>query len=262
MSEAAISNVVQPGLQLTVADVRQLRSEETWLRYDSIVIGKGASEVSRTWYEDWASFANAAKLVWFTAGRTTSVGEAYCNLEGPEEDFAQRIYQSGLEFIAPPGFLGSEENLADSGWLQALFMNLLPHNMAFSVKVQGVDDILKIPAMHMPAGTGVTGAVQNGAGGLFSIPGHTGDANVRNTWSWPTKIGIPAKSKIQFSATIDDPMKSFLAGLPTSLPGNAQIPVTDDNGELTLAELNNWFIIRAWCRGPRYVQLRGARSSG
>jgi len=249
------------GFPLTVDMIRDLRSEEAWLRYDSHVIGKGASKVHNSWHENWQDFANASKLIWFTAGRTEAVGEAYCNLAGQQEDYAQRVFQSGIEFIAPPGYQGFEENIADTGFIQSLFLNMLPNNMSFGIKLQNVDNILRLPGIHMPAGTGVSGAVQNGAGALFSMPGHTGDANLRNTWSWPTPVGIPSQSKIQYSAEIDDPMKSFLRALPTNLPGNAQLPAIGDNNELELIEFNNWFVIRVWNRGPRYVQLRGAKSS-
>lgn len=249
-----------PSFQLTVKEIRKLRSEEAWLRYDSIVIGKGASEITPTWFENWETFANASKLIWFTAGRTEAVGEAYCNLAGQQEDYAQRVFQSGIEFIAPPGYQGFEENVADTGFIQSLFLNMLPNNMSFGIKLQNVDNILRLPGIHMPAGTGISGAVQNGAGALFSMPGHTGDANLRNTWGWASPIGIPSQSKIQYSAEIDDPMKSFLRDLPDNLPGVANLPVIVNN-ELELIEFKNWYTIRVWNRGPRYVQLRGAKSS-
>lgn len=248
-------------LDLNVANLRKVRSEEQWERYDTICIGPGASSVDKNWFENFQDFANASNLVWFTSGRTKAVGESFCNLSGQDEDFAQRVFQSGIEFLCPPGLAGLEDNLGDAGFIQQLFIQELPTYMRFAINVQDVDNVLRVPGNHLPAGYGVTGASLNGAGSLFSVSGQTGDANIRNTWAWPHAVGIPAKSKIEYTATIDDPMKSFLRGLPTTLPGQAQIPTTGENGEFELVPYDNWYRIRVWNRGPRYVQLRGARSA-
>lgn len=256
-----MSNAVANNLDLNVENLRKVRSEEQWLRYDTICIGKGASAVDKGWFENFRDFANASNLVWFTSGRTSTVGESFCNLSGQSEDFAQRIYQSGIEFIAPPGLLGLTSNLADGGVAQTLFTEELPNYMRFNVKVQNVDEVLSVPGIHMPAGVGVTGQNASGAGALFTVAGHTGDANLRNTWSWPHALGIPSKSKIEVNARIDDPLKAWLLSLPTSLPGSTDVPATDDNGEVNTYALENWYRIRIWHRGPRYVQLRGARSA-
>jgi hypothetical protein len=249
-------------LDLNVANLRKVRSEEQWERYDTIAIGPGASAINTGWYENFRDFANASNLIWFTSGRTKSVGESFCNLSGQDEDFAQRVFQSGVEFLTPPGLAGFEDNIGDAGFLQTLFTQELPNYMRFGVKMSDVDNVLRIPGSHLPAGYGVSGMAMGGAGSLFTIAGHTGDANIRNTWSWPHALGIPAKSKIEFNATIDDPFKTFLRNLPTTLPGQAQIPTTDENGEFALVPYDNWYRIRIWNRGPRYVQLRGARSAG
>lgn len=245
---------------LTVEALRDVRSEEPWIRVDTICIGKGAKNIDDGWFENFADFANASELIWFTSGRTKKVGQALCNLSGPSEDYAQRIYQSGVEFIPPIGFQGFEENVADSGFMQSLWVQDLPNMMSTAWKLQDVDNILICPAIHQPAGTGVSGQVQNGAGSLFSIAGQTGDANLRNTWGWPQPLGIPAKSKIEVAMTIANPMKDFLRDLPDELPAQAQIPTTENN-ELKLVPFDNWYKIRVWLRGPRYVQLRGATSA-
>ncbi len=259
MPEAA--GATANNLDLNVENLRKIRSEEQWLRYDTICIGKGAKQVNTNWFEDFATFAGASNLVWFTAGRTKTVGESFCNLSGQSEDFAQRIYQTGIEFIAPPGMLGYTENLADGGIMQTIFEEEFPNYMRFSTKVQNVDEVLQLPGIHQPAGVGVTGQSATGAGALFTVAGHTGDANLRNTWAWPHALGIPSKSKIEVNATVDDPLKTFLLSLPDTLPGTTNVPVTNADNEVATFALENWYRIRIWHRGPRYVQLRGARSA-
>lgn len=243
-----------------VEEIRKVRSEEQWVRYDSIVIGPGARDISDTWFNSFSELANANQLLWFTSRRTKEVGFSYSNISGPSEDWAQRIYQTGIEFIAPPGLLGYETQSADAAVLPTIFTTMLPHRMSFQIKVQDLDEILRVPGIHLPGGTGVTGQSQNGAGFLIAEPGQTGDANLRNTWAWPQPVGIPAKSKIEVRGDIDDPLREALRELDT-LPGFKKIPILQGNDPVKTVNLANYYQIRIWHRGPRYVQLRGARSS-
>ena len=120
--------------------------------------------------------------------------------------------------------------------------------------------MLEVPGIHLPAGVGTTGAGNAGAGVLNSIPGHTGTADNRNTWSWPEPLEVAAKSKIIVSARIDEPILAWLRQLD-SLPAQKDIPIVGADGEIDNTVYRNWYRIRVWHRGPRYVQLRGARSA-
>ncbi len=55
-------------------------------------------------------------------------------------------------------------------------------------------------------------------------------------------------------------MRDWLLQLPIS-PGTKNIPFLDNNNELQRSTLDNWYKIRVWHRGPRFVQMRGARSA-
>lgn len=246
---------------------RKVRAREIWLRYDSIVIGPGASRISSKWFENFADFANADNLVWFDGSRTKSDGLAYCNVSGDTEDWAQMIYQSGIEFIAPIGAAGFDAvGIENVGIMQNLFVNELPKRMSFRVNVMDTDDIATAPGIYYPPGVGTSGQTGLVSSAISFQAGQTGSPEVRNTWSWPEPIEIPARSKITMEARIDKPIGAFLQQLDL-VPGSKTIPVpaggfTSQGPALKDVPLPNWYVIRCWHRGPRFVQLRGARTAG
>lgn len=239
---------------------RGLRAEEQWLRYDTICIGPGAKAVNASWFNSFSEFADADSLTWHDGSRTRQVGLSYCNQSGDVEDWAQRVYQSGIEFMAPPGVLEGESVSLDSAVMPELFLRMLPEMMAFRVTLQDLDDILICPGSQMPGIGGVSGGFADGAGSTLFDAGQRGTADLRNSWTWPNPVEIAAKSKITVSARIDNPLKEFLRLLVT-VPG--QKVFTIQNGMITQqVTLRNWYRIMVWHRGPRFVQLRGARSAG
>ena len=243
-------------------EVRALRAEEQWERYDTICVGRGASRIAPSWFETFADFVNADSLVWGDGTRTRTVGTSYCNQSGDAEDWAQRVYQSGIDFEAPSGFLGFEDVGIEAGLMQQVWIRDLPEMMAVTVTVQDLDAMLLVPAGHMPSAAGVSGQSMNGAGFLVGDAGQRGTGDMRNTWTWPRPLDIPAKSKLAVSARIDSPIKEFLRGLDTiPTAKNVVIPAAPPLVTKTV-EYRNWYRIRVWHRGPRFVQLRGARSAG
>lgn len=240
---------------------RGFRAEEQWLRYDTICIGPGAKQVNATWFENFSEFADADSLTWNDGSRTRQVGLSYCNQSGDTEDWAQRIYQTGVDFEAPVGILGAESQSADAGAMPSLFMRTLPEMMSFTTTLQDLDDVLIVPGGHLPSVSGTSGTSQAGAGFLFNDAGQRGTADLRNSWSWPEPLEVAAKSKITVRARIDNPIKEWLRQLAT-VPGTKNIPIVGAGGEPQITTFRNWYRIRVWHRGPRYVQLRGARSAG
>jgi len=234
-----------------------MRAEEQWLRYDTICIGEGAKAVDSGWFDTWEQFAKASKIVWGVDRK--DAGDSYSNLSGPQEDFAQVIYQSGVDFIAPQGIAGVESQLLDA-LMPSIFMKELPNQMAFHVQQANTDDVLVAPGGHMPGVSGLSGQQFNGAGSLILDGGQTGTADVRNSWQWPTPLQVPAKSKLQVISRVDGQMRDWLLQLPIS-PGTKQVPYIAANNEVAISTLDNWYKIRVWHRGPRFVQIRGARSA-
>lgn len=246
--------------------MQSARNREQWLRYDSIVIGPGAKDVSTGWFNSFADFANADNLTWFTANRNGDVGLAYANISGTQEDFAQRVYQSGVEFIAPLGSANFDDAAIEgTGILQSMFVAELSKRMSFQFKVQDTDNVIIAPGIHLPGATGVEGQQGVIQGALASNAGHNGAARVENSWKWPDPLALPAKSKITVTAQISKPIKDFLLQLD-NLPGSKSIPVpagtdADGNPLVEFATQRNWYVIRVWHRGPRYVQFRGTYSA-
>lgn len=238
-------------------EARGMRAEESWLRFDTICIGKDAKKTDAGWFDTWEEFAKSSKIVW--GKERSDAGDSYSNLSGPQEDFSQVIFQSGVDFIAPLGIAGVESQLLDA-LMPALFMKELPNQMAFHVQQANTDDVAVIPGGHMPGVSGLSGQMFNGAGSLVLDGGQTGTADVRNSWSWPTPLQVPAKSKLQVISRVDGQMRDWLLQLPVS-PGTKTVPYIDSNNEVASSTLDNWYKIRVWHRGPRFVQIRGARSA-
>jgi hypothetical protein len=250
--------MVSPEVQ---ADVRQLRSKEQWLRYDSVLIGPGARDIDPTFFNTWAELVAADSILFNAGQRSANVGLAYTNQSSEREDFAQDIYQSGVEFIAPPGIQEFETDQSDALLMPLVFTQEIPNRSSFRVEMADTDTIALVPGVHLPAGVGTTATATDDSSSNVTIPGHTGTADVRNTWNWPEPVKIPAKGQFNVRMRIDRPWKQCLSNF-TAAPGNKVIPFTNPELEqVGTFECPNLYIIRVWHRGPRYVQLRGARSS-
>lgn len=243
-----------------IADwVRHTRSREQWERYDTIVVAQGANARDDGWFNTWADFAQASQIEWFK-GRSSSVGESYTNQSRERTDFAQDFYQLGIEFIAPVGSADLQSDQLDAQFFPLFFTQELPQAMMFEIQVAQSDTILKIPGSHAPGGVGPAGMVLDQSTGPTVIPGTNGQAFISNVWKWPEPILIPAKGSISVKATIDNPAKTFLTNY-TACPGVKNVPMCppDPNGATIALPME--YKIRVTNRGPRYLQLRGARSA-
>lgn len=238
---------------------RRTRVREQYERYDTIVIGPGARDISKGWFNTWAEFANASRIVWF-AGRDPNIGLSYTNVAQERTDWAQDFYQLAIEFIAPVGFADFEGEPLDAQFFPLIFTTQVPQDMAFSMKLAQSDTILEIPGTHAPGGTGPGGMVLDQSAAATTYAGHNGQSLLRNTWQWPEPVLIPAKGTIQVTAELSNPLKEFLS-LYTACPGFKNIPMCPPDPDGATNPLANWFKIRVTHRGPRYLQIRGARSS-
>lgn len=234
--------------------VRKARSAEQWERYDSIVIGEGARARDNGWFDSWAELAAASEIQFFS-GRGGNVGHAYTNQNTERTDWAQDLYQTHIEFVAPPGNADLEEQPLDAGYFAQMFTQQLPDALDVRVTLAESDDIARAPARHFPAGFGTTSPFIDGAASPQVLAGNSGVASVSNAWKWPTPIMLAAKSKLTVSMRLNEPLLSALRNMPP--PGAKRIELPDG----TVIRVPNWYVIRVTFRGPRYLQLRGARSS-
>ncbi len=235
--------------------IRKLRAREQWERYDSIVVGPGATNVSRGWFNNLQEFAKVSKLSWF-GSRDSNVDLAYSNQQTERYDYAQDLYNMNVEFCAPPFLaefarLGAPEKAAQMWWKEEL-----PKLIAFEVLLADSDIIAQGPGTAFMAGRGNAGAFATDSGAAFYEGGNNGLANRDNGWSFPEPIMLAAQAKLTVRAFLAQPLKDAL--LNASGPGYMDVPKEDG----TFVQVPNWFFIRVNMRGPRYMQLRGARSQG
>lgn len=231
------------------------RAAEQWERIDSIVIGPGAAAVDDEWFNTWAAFAAAETLVWFN-GRSNSVGESFSNQKNERTDWAQDIYSVHLEFIPPTATGGLASDPNDGQFSPQWFVSELREMMPFRVRLSETDDMSLSAGSHYPAGFGTAYASLDASAAPAGVAGTNGQPySHKNGWRWPEPLKLAAKSTISLRATVDQPARAFLGALPG--PGFRLVP----DGAGGTIELPNWYIIRATLRGPRYLQLRQARSS-
>lgn len=242
--------------------VRGIRSREQWIRYDSCVVGPGARDVDPSWFNTWAEFADADRLIFGNGKRNSNVGAAYTNQGSEREDYAQDIYQSGIEWVAPAGIHDKEEDDTDAMFMPLVFTRELPPRTSIKCVIADTDTNVIAPAIHWPASVGNTGQGTDDSANDVTLPGQTGNVDLRSAWSWPEPVKIPAKGLFMVEMRLDQPWKRALLSLVNS-PKNKTVQIPPPLGGLSIGTMvvPNWYIIRVWHRGPRYVQLRGARSS-
>jgi len=234
--------------------IRQTRVAEWYPRYDSVVVGEGAGNISRGWFNNWNDFSSGDQLTLF-AGREGNVGAAYTNQKGPDLDFAQDLFETTIEFVVPTAIGDAEDNQTDTGWMQYVFGELLPQHMAVRIIMSDADEIIRAPAVHFPASTGSANKVIVDQASPTWNAGSNGATVIQNSWKWPTSIMVASKSKIITELSIDTPLRALFQNVTG--PGGKIMP----NGAGGTYRLPNWYFIRMTHRGPRYVQIRGARSS-
>lgn len=235
------------------AEVRKLRAEEQWERYDSVIIGNGAEQQSRGWFNTWVNFAAAQQLRWFS-GRDPGVGSAFTNQFDARSDWAQDFHQVMCEFICPAGLADFTSDGNDALVTQMLFGQWLMQYLRLRVVLSDSDDIAAAPASHFPAGFGTSYPLVSTAAAPAVYAGNNGEPVVANSWKFPEPVMLAAKSTIRIEGEISQPLRGAFAAMAG--PGNLNIPIPGGVFELPM-----FYIIRITLRGPRYLQLRGARSA-
>lgn len=239
--------------------VRAVRNKEQWIRYDTVVIGEGAATYDDGWFNTWADFANAASIDFFS-GRSGKVGKAWTNQTTERYDYAQDIYQMSFEMIAPMGLGDYDDDPLDTLFFPQLWTREAAQQMSGTVALADADTIFEGPLTHAPAGVGNSGSAYTDSAGPVVNPGTNGVPYMKNTWVWPDPIMIPAKGRLSASVSLANPLKSFLTRY-TASPSAMLVPMSPPDPAGATIRFPKWFGIRITFRGPRYLQLRGARSS-
>lgn len=239
------------------ARIRKLRVEEQWERYDSFVVGEDAGNQSDTWFNTWVDMANAEEIQLFS-GRAPNVGKSYTNQTTERTDWAQDIHSIGIEMIAPPGIADLESDANDAVNLPLIFSNIFPQMLHVEVVLAESDSIASAPANHFPAGYGVSYPAMSAAAAPVVIGGNNGEPVVSNTWKFPEPIMLAAKAKITMRFRIDAPIRQLFANI--SGPGHKVVP-TGNAAPNDTHNFPNRYVVKATLRGPRFLQVRGARSS-
>jgi len=146
--------------------------------------------------------------------------------------------------------VGTDADVAPLFWTREM-----PSQAWASVFIADSDEIAKFPLLHAPSGYGVTGMAPSALAAPTVVPGQAGDANVSTHYRFPEPIMLAAKAAFKVVVRFDQPIRTLLGGIAG--PGSKLIP----DGAGGVIAVPNWFAIRATVFGPRYMQLRGARSA-
>ena len=239
--------------------IRAVRNKEQFQRYDTVAVGPTARQFDDGWFDTFAAMARASTIGMFS-GRNEQVGEAYTNQTTERYDYAQDIYSFSIELIAPVGLGDFDEQATDTVFWPQYWITQVAAQMSVVVKLADADTILTCPLTHVPASVGPSGLTATDTAGPIVVPGTNGIGYFKNAWVWPEPIMVPAKGRISCNFALANPLKEFLLLYPNS-PGNKQVPQVPPGPQGQTNTLPNWFLIRGTFRGPRYLQLRGARSA-
>lgn len=241
------------GRVMNAADVRRLRNREQWERYDSIMVGPGASQVTKGWFNSFTEFARVSQIMWFQS-RDSNVDLCYTNQRSERYDYAQDLYNFHLEFIASTFEAEFDSLGASAKAMQNIWCQELPKALGIEVLLADADIIAQGPATAFMAGRGNSGGYATDTGATLVHGGTNGVPNKENGWAFPEPIMIASHAKLTVRAQIGQPIKDLIQAMEG--PGTSLYP----NGQGGYVEKPNWYGVRATFRGPRYMQLRGARS--
>lgn len=244
----------------SVADmVRKQRAKEYYPWYDSVVVGPGANDASSSWFNTFADFGQADRILWFR-GNGRTVGESYSNMPNERLDFAYTIYGAQVDFFAPIGMARYDQDIIDSEVMPLMWLHDLPQRLSMKLKIAGTDELFTIPALKIPSGGGhfgVGAAAQPTTlidGGLNGLP------IAQNMWVAPEPFELPANQTLTVEGRVDAPLRGYLQALQLN-PNNKVLPAGGPAGQLGQYTMPNWFAIRFLFHGAAHRQLRGARSA-
>lgn len=226
---------------------------QPYLKYDSVLIGPQAKDLDTGYYNDWTSLARSGTLRWFT-DRTGGVPNWASSQQTDRSDWAFEVYQAGIEFYAPSVNALFNSNVTDL-YMPEIFTTQLAQQMDFEWKIADVDYVLKVPGVHAPAGVGPSGIVYDSSPAGVVMGANNGEPIVSNSWKFPDPLRISTRTTISVESRIEQPLNQLFSGI--SGPGFKSYPNGDPAG--TSIRMPNYYWIRVWLRGARYIENIGAR---
>lgn len=236
--------------------LREVRVQEFYLYYDTVVIGQGAREIDNGWFDSFADLANADTIQWLK-GRSGNVGRSYSNTGYDRRDLAIAIDHIALEFILPTTAAAYAEQGEEAHAIPSIFAKELPDSLAIEAKIQGLDQILEVPARRIPAGAANAAELADQLGIGAYYPGTNGQAVVSNMLHLPEPWVVPSANTLLFSGRIDAPLRPFLAQYG-STPGYDNFPNQPPG---TFTRKPRWYKMRLVLFARRRAQFRGARTA-
>ncbi len=226
--------------------------KQPYLKYDSLIVAQGAKEIDQGFYNDWATLSRASTLRWFT-DRASGIPNWCTSQLSDRSDWAFEVHQAGIEYWAPTVNSARNANPTDNQMPEIWSVNM-PQQMAFEWKLADTDFVLKVPGVHAPGAVGPHGIQfdQSPSGIIFPPP--NGTPVITNSWKFPDPLKISMRSTMEVQSRIEEPLVGLLAAMTG--PGS-KLYVTGPAGGVYA--LPNYYVIRVWMRGARYIDDISAR---
>lgn len=231
----------------------KVKVKQPYLKYDSIIIGPGAKQLDPGYFEDWLTFGRATSLKWFT-DRASAVPNWATSTNTDRSDWPLEVHQGGVEFYAPYVDRQVNINITDN-FMPQIFTTKLPVEMEFNFQIADTDLVLKLPGVHAPAGVGPFGIVYDASPAGIIAPAINGEPLINNSWKFPDPMRISTRTTITVSSRVEDPLIGLFTGGLTG-PGFKAYPI---NPAGQIYNLPNWYVIRVWLRGARFIENIAAR---
>lgn len=220
---------------------------ESWMIYDTVVIGDGVDE-AQNWYASFAAMAAAPEVPFINVRTMSSVGGAYTNITSRDKfPWPFLLHSMGMRFMYPDPITDNSSPHTAIMAATKIFNQVLQEHSYFELEVRE-DVILRIKPSHMPAGMGPTGYVQgnNAANNWMATTITNGVPQLGNRWKFVGKaIEIPRDTPVRGRLYFSQYGRELLTAL------NAVSPLDFEEEE------NNYALIELTMLGTRGVQQRG-----
>jgi hypothetical protein len=247
---------------------------EPWALYDTIAISPTlyGSEQQAGWFTTFNAFGQKETHSFFKQRTEGTVGLPYTNQQSADSmDFAFVAHSVGLAVFSPvPNIEGEsfdvQEGVQDNiRRIDALighwFAADLPRHMGVQFKIQQ-DIRVELPAMHCPAGYGISGggttfpgitAAAHGDIPFMSAAASQGVPLLSNRYPLPYRIGIPRTATIEGIIHLSEYARYVL----TAVLGPRVFWFNSDDGTPPFTFFQKRYMIQLSLIGERMVQQRG-----
>jgi hypothetical protein len=229
-----------PDVPAVVAKKAYENVSESWVLYDTVLIGAGTAALQHNngYFTTFAAMGGANSIPFFNV-RNRNHGLAYNNQDTRDQlPYVLKIYSIGVSFWGP-----STSTYTDNGGIALapqrtaldLFETELPKHMSLTLQTNQ-DERLKIASMMCPPGYGVmvSGVAQGDVETAYGYPNlakvgwNQGCPELTNKWGFRIPLKVPRRANLSVTLGISEYGRQMLQAMPGPLSQFFKDPAISD----------------------------------